>query len=299
MTSDNKRWIRLIVSTLALLALAGTASAQDEEPKWYTVEVVIFENLNPDALLSEQWSSDPGKPALTGAIELTGASDQPLDPELAESASGSPHAFQALPPDQWQLGAVAGRLSPSNGYRVLLHLAWREPGLDQRQSRAVHVRVGPKLLEPSSTSLAGGQIEGQPAPDVLPRGATASGGTEPGLEHPSAPALDGTLRLYVERYLHLDVDLLYYRPAPEIPAPAAADNTGSDSTPASAPARTPTVWRPTLFRLHQSRRMRSGELHYFDHPLLGVLALITPFEPPKPESPGEPGASQPEGGSAN
>ena len=30
-------------------------------------------------------------------------------------------------------------------------------------------------------------------------------------------------------------------------------------------------------RLKESRRMRSSELHYFDNPLFGVLALITPL----------------------
>ncbi len=32
------------------------------------------------------------------------------------------------------------------------------------------------------------------------------------------------------------------------------------------------------YPLTQSRRLRSGELHYFDHPLLGVLILITPYD---------------------
>ena len=35
-----------------------------------------------------------------------------------------------------------------------------------------------------------------------------------------------------------------------------------------------------IIPLRQSRRMRSGELHYLDHPRLGVLARITPVEPP-------------------
>lgn len=35
-----------------------------------------------------------------------------------------------------------------------------------------------------------------------------------------------------------------------------------------------------IIPMHQSRRMRSGELHYLDHPRLGVLALITPIEAP-------------------
>ena len=37
---------------------------------------------------------------------------------------------------------------------------------------------------------------------------------------------------------------------------------------------------PTLFRLTQTRRMRSGELHYLDHPLFGLLVQVRPYELP-------------------
>ena len=32
------------------------------------------------------------------------------------------------------------------------------------------------------------------------------------------------------------------------------------------------------YPLQQSRRMKSGELHFFDHPLIGVLIVIRPYE---------------------
>jgi hypothetical protein len=28
--------------------------------------------------------------------------------------------------------------------------------------------------------------------------------------------------------------------------------------------------------------MRSGEVHYFDHPFFGVIAVVQPYEPPEP-----------------
>ncbi len=33
-------------------------------------------------------------------------------------------------------------------------------------------------------------------------------------------------------------------------------------------------------QLHESRRMRSGELHYLDHPKLGILVRIDPVQIP-------------------
>lgn len=62
--------------------------------------------------------------------------------------------------------------------------------------------------------------------------------------------VDGTVRVYRRRFLHVETDLIY-RPA----------EGGFVMTP---------------FRLRESRRMRSRELHYIDHPMFGVLVQITP-----------------------
>jgi len=65
--------------------------------------------------------------------------------------------------------------------------------------------------------------------------------------------LDGLIRVSKGRYLHLDTDLLL----------RAAD--------------TQQTWR---IQLH--RRMRSGELHYVDHPKLGILIRADRYEPEAP-----------------
>jgi len=58
--------------------------------------------------------------------------------------------------------------------------------------------------------------------------------------------LDGSITLIRERYLHLAVDL----------------GLGSQGA---------------RYRLDETRRIRSGELHYFDSPRLGVIARVTPY----------------------
>lgn len=68
----------------------------------------------------------------------------------------------------------------------------------------------------------------------------------------AAMQLDGTLRLLLSRYLHLEADLIY-RPLDGAQA---------------------------VYRLRESRRMRSREIHYLDHPMFGIIALVTPYEPP-------------------
>lgn len=83
--------------------------------------------------------------------------------------------------------------------------------------------------------------------------------------------IEGSVTLVRERYLHLDVDLLLMTASRAAPTQY-ADGTGS--TPA--------------FRLHEKRRMRSRELHYFDHPRFGMIAVVTPYDAPEDEPEPEP-----------
>lgn len=78
---------------------------------------------------------------------------------------------------------------------------------------------------------------------------------QPGLSARSAPLvaigdqpgaeIQGTVRVSRSRYLHLDLDLVLHQ--------------GDQS-----------------YRMTVSRRMRSNELNYIDHPMFGALVIITP-----------------------
>lgn len=73
-----------------------------------------------------------------------------------------------------------------------------------------------------------------------------------------AKPLSGVVKVGLSRYLHLDVNLLYRKSHKET---AAGDTAAFDT-----------------FQLSESRRMRSKEIHYLDHPMFGVIALITPLQ---------------------
>jgi len=80
----------------------------------------------------------------------------------------------------------------------------------------------------------------------------------------AAPRIEGILGITRGRYLHLDARLWY-----------AVDTT---STASADPA---IVEQPAYMELREQRRMRSGELHYLDHPKLGILARVDPIQPPE------------------
>ena len=67
--------------------------------------------------------------------------------------------------------------------------------------------------------------------------------------------VDGHVRFYMSRFLHVELSLAFQ---PQVPALGSLE-------PAPAP-----------YRLTEERRIRSQELHYFDHPKFGALVRVVP-----------------------
>lgn len=153
---------------------------------------------------------------------------------LGPVASGADApAFSRLPDTDLQLTGIRQRLEHSKDYKVLLHVGWRQPGLGPASAPAV---VLPLNWSPP------------PLPKVS---ATPAGGGQNPFDYvPASTRLWGTLHLFQQRYLHFQVDLRFRR-----------GDIGS------APAGGAVM----IYPMTQSRRMRAGEIHYLDHPVLGVL----------------------------
>lgn len=111
---------------------------------------------------------------------------------------------------------------------------------------------------------------------------------------------DGTLKLYLSRYLHLEVDLTMEDRQIGAP-PDAGFRLGpgnADATWGEPPVRPADT---VHYRIREDRIVRNGELRYFDHPKFGLLARISrvtdkpnageaeaPVLPPLPENPAAP-----------
>jgi len=212
-----------ILVTILVAALAAPAGAAD---RWFTAEVIVFDDLRSEGLHAEHWPAEPGTPPLRSAIGIM--------PRSGGARDGAVRAYRPVARSQLRLGGVWNSLRRSAHYRPLLHTGWRVSGLPRRSARAVRLGTGPGG-DPSEAA-DGGRVE-RPA-------------------HPQYPSVHGTMTTSLARFLQVEIDLLYHRPT-----------NGETVPPDSAPTR---------FRLVAERRMRSGELHYIDHPLFGILILITP-----------------------
>lgn len=304
------------VGIFGALPLFGSSIALAQETTWYQIEVVVFANRDTATGASEVWPIDPGAFAAESPIELASSTSVlSVDTEAAAPAatsavdsgpsgtstelSGTPEealgatpgtgatqtldadgslglrAFVRLPDEELQLVKLRERLNSSPGYRTLAHIGWRQPLTRQEKPRFVHVSSNSRRKH---TALMA-------TPDANIATATAS------TMAPATPllTLDGAVAVTLGRYLHVDVDLVYAPDEPLPPAPAIAptsplppesngqiDASAAMGTPsAAAPSPTPAI---PVYRLVQSRRMRSNELHYLDHPLFGVVIQATPVK---------------------
>ncbi len=109
-------------------------------------------------------------------------------------------------------------------------------------------------------------------------------------EKKAEPMLDGVITVKLSRYLHMDFDIEFteFRPKtkePEISTPLKLADSRSSVTTSLYQSDNEMVVQETevntIFKLQHSRKMRSRELHYIDHPRIGILAYITPIEIPE------------------
>jgi hypothetical protein len=95
--------------------------------------------------------------------------------------------------------------------------------------------------------------------------------------------LDGTLTLYLSRFLHLVVDLQLDAPQEEDveyrPTPGYGDYAALQDYDAQGPL-------PVRYRIQENRILRNGELRYYDHPKFGLLAKVTRVEEEEEEDSG-------------
>ncbi len=338
------------IPTLALLGLAlawvTTARAQDNgEERWYRVELLVFSQPDSAAGQAEQWPATPdlrypeqyrflvdprrvaanlGEQLAESTVDEFGvqtitllpepdldetppdhdtdipppgpASDIPRlepdsDPTAGDQATAPmaqpgaeelpdpeappprPTPFITLPDEEREFRGKAAYMERRGGYQLHFHQAWLQP------------------MSPREAAV----------PLVLDRSGDSA----------EWPELQGSVLLYLSRYLHLETRLWLNTagdylpgqwrmpPAPlgppslvviEPPPPETGDSwwymdeaeiaapepeSGSVPEEETAPEEPQYPWRHAV-AMTEKRRMRSGEIHYLDHPLFGLLIKLTP-----------------------
>jgi len=293
---------------LIILLISLSASALAETPgepspdRWYDIEVLIFAQQpgqGESGNGQEVWPLDPGSPDLKEVIELAPAAIE----GPGEDPTQPPLPFAEQPLTSWRLGDEDKRIRAGHNYALLSHLAWRQPAPPSEVALPIHIRIAPPIqadkadivaslspteavsaLEPANMALPA------PSPTLENESEATSAQvaeTPPG--RMSAPLIEGLIRISRNNYLHVDADLLYRTEVAGIDQLPAGDEQIPMELPPSLVALNSADLSlsvgemaeqvpPTQFRMRQSRRVRKGELNYFDHPRFGLLVRIDPFE---------------------
>jgi len=236
---------RIIQFCTALLLALATAAAQaaNYAGTTFEIEMVVFERPRGMEQSRETWPTAP-------RLQYQG---RWVDFETQEGDS------LFLSPATTKLDNKVAALT-RGGDRVLFHKAWRQVLQQKRNSPAILV--------------SGGERRG---------------------EH---SRLGGSVTLSVARYLHLSTDLwlsdfsgnqadtgilLPQRPRATAEEPLGLMRADGDIQPANPDAISADIPQPVYAEhvalLQVERRMRSGELHYIDHPAFGILIEVRTVEP--------------------
>jgi len=309
----------------ALFSLPVLAQDSEIEPeRWYEVEIILFEQLKPASAEPELWPLDIEHPDLSNAIDLLHSPEQAQTTAVAESTdetiaviestapvetglsqtetdeASDPYLdtpYLILPNQQYQLTDAYQKLLNSEDYLPLVHIAWRQviPPREQPDRIFIHDKLNNSIDEDTLEQVPAIELDTEfipPSVDFL-----AEPIAEESIANDTAPEhnLSGIISLGLGRYIHVEADLLLYKPQLE--------NLAVEDEPAppvfSAPESMQFIFdgfeinpstiveeeeqTPELFRIQGNLRMPSKEVHYLDHPLIGMLILFTPYEVPEPE----------------
>lgn len=217
--------------------------------------------------------------------------DAQLDLDDPELPLPPPPAFTLLPDGLKELNRDAARMR-SAGYDVLVHAAWVQPVAAESDSRAIILDRSGDLDSTAWPVLQGSvSIHLSRYLHISTRLWLNTQGDylHPDWRMPPPPRAPASVQLtlpglddwYARRVEHLG-DLDVARPDGRVaPPPLVRGDTADDAAPAMVDEQGPVdsgyPWRHAIL-LEQSRRMRGGELHYIDHPVLGVLVKMTLLE---------------------
>lgn len=240
------------VATLFVLLFLCIPAAHAERP--YQIDLMVFANNDPSESQSESW---PTRLHLRYPQQWLELGDSALPPAAAPA-----EAFRK----------VAESMRLSSRYRILLEHSWIQ-SLEQRNK----------------------------APAIVVKGGRQAG------EHYE---LEGYIQVAVERYLYVETNLWlsrfgtgngdYYLPNPprrNIPADDGFVDESFENSPEYQafleqnpqlredkpepdwPSSNESQNIDRIVVMNQSRRMRSDELHFIDHPLFGALVYISKPDP--------------------
>ncbi|MBF2760064.1 MAG: hypothetical protein ISN28_07295 [Ectothiorhodospiraceae bacterium AqS1] len=264
--------IPAMVVSILILGFADPSFAQSRK---YAVEIIAFDYLDFAGLDEEFWEEDTKEPSPIGTIA----------PKRAVPGGALRRGVHFVMPSNLILSKEFLRLRRSKNFRPLLHTGWLVSAPSSAEAaQAVWVGERPALADEEPAAGVGG-IRREKLPDP---------------NRKIRPAVRGTVKISRSgRYLQVELDLIYDRlgdnpPPPSMTAVAGVseaidegneqwvadigdgDGDGDAEDPNAQPDHQYLLEDgfPARYRLVAKRRISPQRLHFFDHPLFGVIMKI-------------------------
>lgn len=244
---------------ISILFFVLVNSSFADDLRYYDVEVIVIENMSEEEKNSENWPLQVNFVKDEKIVEL----GQPVLSEWLPEGVDLDASYKELNSNLFQLTSEVEKLSESKSHRVIFHTAWRQPGLDKELSLPIHfIREIPATLVVEDVK----SLEQNPQQ------------TTPANKKTTPSILEGILRVTLARYLHLEAELTFQDKLPEV------IKTDNPFSVLDNENQRETIKKQGVIHMKQERRrIRSNETHYLDHPVLGIVVRITPYEKPEEE----------------
>jgi hypothetical protein len=292
----------LLLATLPARAaqapLEGMSLADLFTGHYYEIEFFVFErpdvmdfntvevlaHRDPRALpLEMRWQERPGEPFWPLPLDLATRAclTFPILAYELEPADGGGGGDERLGMEPRPVPEIRPRLEPEPLLDLMAAVAAFERSLAENGRRWLGpetFRLAPDERRVQRAGLGRVLFHGKWLQNVPPRESPDPILIQAGerLSEPSGVyELEGTVGVTLGRFLHFRADLFFHAPGLGLaPVAVALDGNG-----VARVDPLPTL-KPAYMALSESRRMRSDEVHYLDHPKLGLVVRIDPVEPP-------------------
>jgi hypothetical protein len=180
------------------------------------------------------------------------AEEWPLNPGMPLLAnaisldSPSSTEISLLSDNQLTLGRAKKRLQQN--YRLIMHKGWRQTLSDKATAQNIRLMGGQNYT-------VGNAIDNE---------------------------VDGIIKLSTGRYMNVDADLVFHKPMKLAPGTAVELGVASENQGTARFELADKNWqsdpqaRLQPFRLKESSRLKADEIHYIDHPLYGIIIVVSP-----------------------
>lgn len=155
--------MRNLIFILCTFYLIPAFAIQDEEIRYYDIELIIYENqeTGSESDSSEVWNKTASLLVPENIVHL----GQPLGVKLAPEYNPL-ISFKLLSAEEMLLNKVLESLMGAEQYRVLLHTGWRQPGMPKDKALSVYFRHAvSKSSEPEITDVAFNPFKTTPEPE--------------------------------------------------------------------------------------------------------------------------------------